>query len=63
MFNAARQVQEGTFEGGTFVGTLENDGVGLAPFHELDALVSDETKAELEQIREEIIAGELNTSP
>ncbi len=63
VFNAARQVQEGTFEGGTFVGTLENDGVGLAPFHELDALVSDETKAELEQIREEIIAGELNTSP
>jgi basic membrane protein A len=63
VLDAVKQVQEGTFEGGTFVGTLENDGVGLAPFHELDALVSDETKAEVEQIREEIIAGELKTSP
>jgi basic membrane protein A len=63
VFNAARQVQEGTFKGGLFVGALENDGVGVAPFHELESMVSDEVKAELEQIREGIIAGEIKTSP
>jgi hypothetical protein len=36
------------------VGTLENGGVDLAPFHDLDYLVSAELKAELDQIRSEI---------
>lgn len=41
------------------VGTLENGGVDIAPFHDLDPRVSDETKAELEGLREQIIAGEI----
>jgi basic membrane protein A len=63
VFNAAKQVQDGTFTGGLFVGTLENNGVGLAPFHELDNLVSADLKAELEQVRAGIIAGDIPTSP
>src|SRR5690606_14411746 len=29
--------------GGSYVGTLENGGVSLAPFHEFDGAVSEET--------------------
>lgn len=52
----------GEFEGGTYVGTLENDGVAIAPFNEFDDAVSDETKAELEEIRQGIIDGSISTS-
>ncbi len=50
-------VQIGTFTGGNVIGTLANEGVALAPFHQLDHLVSDELKAELEQLKADIIAG------
>jgi len=56
------QAIEGTFEGGLLVGTLENGGVDLAPFHDMDALVPDEMKAELAQLRQDIIDGTLSVS-
>lgn len=61
VFTAVKAAYEGTFEGGVYVGTLENGGVGLAPFHEFDSAVSAELKAELEDIRAKLIAGELET--
>jgi phosphonate transport system substrate-binding protein len=54
---------EGTFQGGVTVGTLENGGVGLAPFHDLDSMVSAELKSELETLKADIIAGKIATSP
>jgi basic membrane protein A len=49
---------------GEFLGTLENDGVSIAPYHDFDGEISDELKAEVEQLREDIIAGEIEvTSP
>ncbi|MBO6640359.1 MAG: BMP family ABC transporter substrate-binding protein [Roseitalea sp.] len=51
-----------TFEGGTIIGTLENSGVDLAPFHDMDALVSDDLKAEIETIRQAIIDGTISVS-
>jgi len=56
-------VLDDTFEGGVVVGTLENTGVDLAPFHELDSMVSDELKAELDDLRAGIIDGSIQTSP
>lgn len=53
---------EGTFEGGVYSGTLENDGVELAPFNEFDDQISDELKAELEEIRTGIIDGSIPTT-
>jgi basic membrane protein A len=44
--------------GGSYVGTLENGGVSLAPFHEFDGAVSEETKTELEEIQQLIIDGD-----
>jgi basic membrane protein A len=50
---------DGTFEGGLTVGTLENDGVGLAPFHDFEDDVPAELKAELEEIKAGIIDGSI----
>jgi basic membrane protein A len=60
VFNAVDSVVNDTFEGGVFVGTLENDGVGIAPFHEYEDQISDETKAELDEIRQGIIDGSIS---
>ncbi len=54
-----KQVMDGTFEGGVVVGTLENDGVGLAPFHAFEDAVPAELKAELEEIKAGIIDGSI----
>jgi basic membrane protein A and related proteins len=52
-----KQAMDGTFAGGVLVGTLKSGGVDLAPFHDMEALVSDEMKAELETVRQGIVAG------
>ncbi len=49
-----------SWEGGVIVGTLENGGVGLAPFHDLDSEVSAELKAELDAISKGIIDGSIS---
>jgi basic membrane protein A and related proteins len=61
VFEAIQQVVEGTFEGGTYVGTLENDGVGLAPFHNFEDQVPQELKDELAQLQQQVMAGEVWT--
>ncbi len=61
VFDFIKAVKEGTFKGGTYVGTLANNGVGIAPFHQAESVVPAEIKAELEQIKADIIAGKINT--
>ena len=56
------RTMQGSFEGGLLVGTLENGGVDLAPFHDMDALVPEELKAELEALRAGIIDGSISVS-
>ncbi len=56
------RTMQGSFEGGLLVGTLENGGVDLAPFHDMDALVPDELKAELAALRAGIIDGSISVS-
>jgi len=65
VLEAAKSVVDGTYKGGegAVVGTLANNGVGLAPFHDLDSLVSAELKAEVEALKAEIIAGNVVTGP
>ncbi|MFU8770979.1 MAG: BMP family lipoprotein [Anaerolineales bacterium] len=63
VFEAIKAELEGTFAGGVFVGTLENDGVGIAPFYGFDDMVSAETRAELDEIRQGIIAGQIQVMP
>lgn len=47
----------GNWDNTPYVGTLENEGVALAPFHDFDSEVSDELKTELDQLKADIIAG------
>ncbi|HWR65890.1 MAG TPA: hypothetical protein VN364_07200 [Bellilinea sp.] len=63
VINAVRAIVEGKFSGGIHVGTLANGGVSLAPFHQLDHLVSAQVKADLEEIKAGIISGEIKTLP
>ncbi|MCC3763598.1 BMP family ABC transporter substrate-binding protein [Glycomyces sp. TRM65418] len=44
---------------GSYIGTLENGGVSLAPFHDFEDDVSDETKAEIDALTQQIIDGTL----
>lgn len=60
---AVKAIVDGKFTSGTHIGTLENGGVGISPFHSLDALVSAQIKADLEQIKANIIAGKIKTRP
>jgi basic membrane protein A len=47
--------------GGVYVGTLENGGVGLAPYHDFEDEVPDDLKAEIDLILEGIKSGEIET--
>ena len=51
------------FVGKTYPGTLADDSVGISPFHELDSLVREEVKEDLEEIKELIISGEIKVQP
>ncbi|MEJ3742105.1 BMP family ABC transporter substrate-binding protein [Actinomycetes bacterium KLBMP 9797] len=47
-----------------FLGTLANNGVSLAPYHEFDSKVPAELKAEVDKLKQDIIAGTVKvTSP
>jgi basic membrane protein A len=49
----------GTWEAGSFVGTLANGGIGLSPFHDWDDRVPDELRAEVDQLLADIADGTL----
>lgn len=59
VFDAIKAAKDGTFSNQPFVGTLENEGTGLAPFHEFDSKVPAELKSELDTIKADIISGKI----
>jgi basic membrane protein A len=50
------------FDTTPFIGTLENDGVGLAPFHDFESKVSPTLQGELDDLRAAIIAGDVEVT-
>ena len=54
-----KEDKDGKFSNEPYIGTLANNGVQLAPFHDLDSAVPAEVKSELEQIKKDIIDGKL----
>ena len=54
------QAMDGSFAGGILEGDLANGGVDLAPFHDMDALVPADLKAELATIWQDIIDGRIS---
>jgi basic membrane protein A len=63
IFALIQVTMEGNFGGERYVGNLENEGVGLAPFHDSEATIPGEVKVELEEIRELIISGQIEFNP
>jgi basic membrane protein A len=61
VYDAIKAVVDKTFKGGTYVGTLKNNGVGLAAFHDFDSKVPAALKSEIEQLKKDIIAGKVAT--
>ncbi|MGH8774120.1 MAG: BMP family lipoprotein [Jiangellaceae bacterium] len=61
--NAVLAATEGAvneeFSADPYVGTLENEGVGIAPYHDFEDQVPDELKQEIGDLRQQIIDGEL----
>ena len=58
--DAVLKTADGTLQGGGgSVGTLANNGVQLADFHEFDSKVPADLKSELTQLKQDIISGKV----
>jgi basic membrane protein A len=57
--DAIKSAQDGSFTNKPYVGTLENDGTSLAPFHDFDSKVPAELKSELDALKADIISGKI----
>lgn len=49
----------GNFSNEAYIGTLENDGVGIAPFHDFESKVSPDLAGELDTVKAGIIDGSI----
>ena len=58
---AVKDMVDGKFKGGNVTFDIKNDGVGLAPFHDLDSKVPADAKAKIETIIKDLKAGTLKT--
>jgi basic membrane protein A len=50
---------KGDFDPTAYVGTLENDGVGIAPFHDFESKVSPDLQGQLDDVKSGIIDGSI----
>jgi basic membrane protein A len=54
----------GTFPTGSYVGTLANNGTGLAPYHDFTSKVPSSLQSQLNTVKQDIISGKIKiTSP
>ncbi len=60
---AIKSAVDKQFKGGTYSGTLQNDGVGIAPFHDFDSQVPQNVKDELNTIKQGIVNGSISVKP
>ena len=49
VYNYLKSVADGSVQAGISTGTLQNGGVGLAPFHEWDSKIPADLKAQIQQ--------------
>lgn len=60
VYDVIQATMEGSFNGcGVYVGDLVNEGVGIAPYHDLESAVPAELQAEVEDLRQAIVSGEI----
>lgn len=58
VYHTIEAVVGGTFTPGTMINDLENEGVGLAPYHDAAGLIPQDVQNELAAVRQSIINGE-----
>jgi basic membrane protein A len=61
--DAIKSAVDGSFQGGVYSGTLENDGVGIAPFHDFDSQVPQDLKDQIDAAKQGIIDGSISVDP
>ena len=59
VFDTIKQAVDNKFSADPYVGTLKNDGLALAPFHDFDSDVPQELKDKVDELTQQIISGEL----
>src|SRR4029078_2222113 len=60
---AIKESIEGTFSNELYTGTLENGGVGLAPYHDFDSQIPQELKDKIDELKQGIIDGSITITP
>ncbi len=61
---AIKEVGDGSFKGGNYVGTLANNGTGLVLGKDLKSKIPQDLQSQLDQIKQDIISGKIKiTSP
>ena len=63
VYDSVQSVLNDSFVNGLYVGTLENDGVGISDYHELDPQVPQELKDNIEELKQGIIDGTVSVDP
>jgi len=59
VYESIKDSAEGTFDKKTYEGTLQNGGVGLAPYHQQQDAVPSELDAQVKDLQQQIVAGDL----
>jgi basic membrane protein A and related proteins len=59
VLEAIKSAKDGTFDNKPYVGTLDNQGTGLSPFHDFDSKVPADLKAEVDALKADIISGKI----
>jgi basic membrane protein A len=59
VYEAIKEAMAGDFPANLYVGTLKNDGVGMAPFHNFDSKVPAALKTEIDTLKAGLIDGSI----
>ncbi len=62
VYAASDEALNGTYTSDLYVGTLSNEGVSIAPYHDWDSKVPQALKDEIVQLRQDIIDGNVSVS-
>lgn len=62
VYDTVKEGSEGNFSAEPFIGTLKNDGVSIAPFHDWDSKVPADVKTKIDELKQQIIDGSLDVS-
>ena len=59
VYDVVKAAAEGDFDNTAYVGTIETDGVGIAPFHDFESKVPSDLQSKLDELKEKLVSGEI----